>query len=115
MPPTLQPYFGKAYRSASGTPDSLTPRAEVDDLAGGGLSFYNRLDHPALKPGKFVEIDTSKLQRLVALLDSEPEGHITGRPQLLDEMEQWAATRGSGRIHPLTRELLDAITAIGKK
>lgn len=115
MAPELQPYIGKAYRSASGTPDSLTPRAGVDDLAGGGLSFYNRPDHPGLKTGKFVEIDTRRLQRLVALLDNDPEGHITVRPQLAAEMEEWAATRGTGHIHSLTRELLDAVTAVGRK
>jgi len=106
-------YLGMMYRNASGTADSLTPRPGIDDIAGGGLSFWNSLD--ALNPGKYVVVDASKLQQLKAVLDNNPIGHITVSPATLQELQAWAATRGSGIVHGFTQELLNALVSILKK
>jgi chorismate synthase len=105
----------KIYRSASGTPDSLTPRSGVDDVAGGGLSFFDSLNNPGVKPGKYVEVDTSKLVTLIAIPDNNPPGHVTVTPGSLQALQDWAATRGTGQLHPFTAEILAAVTNIGKK
>jgi RHS repeat-associated protein len=105
----------KIYRSATGTPDSMTPRPGVDDVPGGGLSFYDNVDNVGIKPGKYVEVDTSFLRSLHASRDNTPPGHITVRPNSLSELREWAATRNTGAVHPYTQELLDAITYIGIK
>jgi len=114
LPSRNTTYTGRAYRSASGTPDSVTPRPGIDDVSGGGLSFFDSLDNPGVKSGKYVEIDTSRLRALIAIRDNQPPGHITIRPPTLTELRAWAATRGTGKIHPFTQEVLDAIV-IGKK
>jgi RHS repeat-associated protein len=106
---------GRIYRSASGTADSLTPRPGIDDLPGGGLSFFNSLENPGVQPGKYVSVDVSRLNTLGAFFDNNPPGHVTVRPQTLGQLREWASTRGTGQIHPLTQELLDANLQIGKK
>ncbi len=105
----------RAYRSASGTPDSLTPRPGIDDVPGGGLSFFDSFDNPGVKPGKVVEIAPNVLRSLTVDYDNDPPGHVTIRPSSHTELVQWAATRGTGQVHPFTQELLNAVTGIFKK
>jgi len=100
----------KIYRSASGTPDSLTPRPGIDDVPGGGLSFFDDVDHPGIKRGKVVEVDSDLLKSLQVIHDNDPPGHVTVRPYTHEELVAWAATRGTGEIHPFTQELLNAVT-----
>ena len=101
------------YRAASGTPDSVTPRPGIDDHPGGGLSFWNSVAH--LPPGKYIEVDPGRLRNLVVRLDNGPPGHVTVAPPSFTLLVDWAATRGTGVIHPLTQELLGAITRFGRK
>lgn len=108
-------YFGLAYRSASGTPDSLAPRPGVDDGLDGGLSFFSSLGNPHVRVGRYVEVDTSQLTQLVAILDDDPEGHISIRPMDMNTLQAWASSRGTGNIHTYTQEILGAVTYIGKK
>lgn len=37
-------FTGIIYRNATGSPSSLTPRPGIDDVPGGGLSFFNNID-----------------------------------------------------------------------
>ena len=97
-------FTGMIYRNATGTPSSLTPRPGVDDLPGGGLSFFNSIDK--LNPEKYIAIDASKLQRLTAILDNNPPGHVTVAPPTLVGLQEWAATRGTEVIHQFTQELI---------
>jgi hypothetical protein len=106
---------GRLYRSASGTPDSLTPRPGSDDLPGGGLSFWRSPDEPRIGEGKYVEVDPGKFRDLLVAEDQGLQGHVLVRPASLSRLREWAATRGTGAVHPLTRELLDAVTDIGRK
>lgn len=108
-------FIGKIYRSASGSPDSLTPRPGHDDVPGGGLSFFDSLDNPGIGSGKYVEVDTNKLQGLQAIRDNVPPGHVTVTTSTHKELQEWAATRNTGQVHPRTREILDAVTGSGKK
>jgi len=104
----------RIFRSASGSPDSLTPRPGIDDLPDGGLSFWDSIDH--IKPGdKYVEVDTGRLRNLRVVPDNSPPGHVTVRPPTLSDLRAWAASRGTGRVHPSTQELLDAVVYRGKK
>ncbi|MBE2201483.1 MAG: RHS repeat-associated core domain-containing protein, partial [Anaerolinea sp.] len=103
---------GRIYRGASGTPDSITPRPGIDDVPGSqgqlGLSFFDSLDNPNVKPGKYVSIDVARLSNLEAHFDNIPLGHVSVRPPTLHELQGWSATRGTGQIHPFTQELFDA-------
>jgi hypothetical protein len=96
------------YRRGSKFSDNLTPRPGIDL---DGLSTFDSLER-AVKPGEKAQvIDTEKLQNLTAILNEPPPGHVSltlvpGDSQML---EAWARTRGTGVIHPLTREILDAI------
>jgi hypothetical protein len=103
----------RIYRAASGTPDSVTPRPGIDDLPGGGVSFWSSVAH--LSPGKYIEVDPGRLRDLIARFDGNPPGHVTVAPPSSALLADWAATRGTGVIHPLTQELLGAITRLGRK
>ena len=105
-------FTGIIYRNATGSPSSLTPRPGIDDVPGGGLSFFNNIDK--LNPGKYVAIDASKLQKLTAVFDNNPPGHVTVTPSTLSELQAWAATRGTEVIHQLTQELINLVV-MGKK
>lgn len=109
------PLPDRIFRSASGTPGSVTPRPGIDDVSGGGLSFFDGLDNPGVKPGKYVEVDTNLLHGLEVDFDDVPPGHVTVRPNSLSELQEWAATRNTEVIHPYTQKILDAIVNIGKK
>jgi hypothetical protein len=94
------------YRRGSKFPDNLCPRPELDL---DGLSTFDTLER-AVEPGEKAQvIDTSKLRSLMAVAAEPPPGHVCltpGDPMLV---AQWAATRGSGLVHPLTQDVLNAI------
>jgi RHS repeat-associated protein len=94
---------GLIYRSASGTPTSMTPR--VKDV--GGLSAANSLENAL--PGKNQIIDTSKLTFLCAECDNPKTGHVSIYPKDPRLMQDWINSRGGDKIHSLTQELLDAV------
>ena len=105
----------RLFRSASGTADSLTPRPGYDDTSGGGLSFFDSVENPGVKPGKVVEIDPNRLRSPQVKMDDDPPGHVLVRPGSDMELQHWAATRGTGVVHSFTQEILDAIVRIFKK
>jgi hypothetical protein len=105
----------RLFRSASGTADSLTPRPGIDDGPDGGLSFFDSVENPGVKPGKVVEVDSSKLRSLQVNMDNDPPGHVTVRPSSDMDLQAWAASRGSGSVHSFTQEILDAVMRIFKK
>jgi RHS repeat-associated protein len=93
------------YRGGSRTADNMTPRPGVDT---GGLSTFETLG--SFRPGTKVQvINVSKLKRLLATPDAPPPGHVSIHPADLAEVADWAATRGTGQVHPYTQELLEAI------
>lgn len=91
------------YRGASGTYQSMTPRA-IDTE---GLSSW---DKPNRIQGKVQIIDTQKLgDDLEAVPDGG--GHVSIRPKDMSEMEGWIASRATANDspHPFTEVLKDAI------
>jgi RHS repeat-associated protein len=111
--PAIVKYTETIYRNATGTSDSMTPRPGVDDLPGGGLSFWTGIEN--LNPGKYVAVDPTKLNKLSAVLDNIPPGHIRVVPDTIGQLQEWAATRGTGIVHEFTEELMLAIINIGKR
>jgi hypothetical protein len=101
------------YRGGSAKPDNLTPRPGADQT---GLSTFDNWEAATPPGGKAQVIDTSKLKPpLVATPDAPPPGHVSigpGDPALID---QWAATRGTGQIHPLTQAIMDAIVDVVRR
>ena len=102
------PCEGLVYRSASGTPDSMTPRPKDSEGLSSAISLEKAM------PGKNQIIDTSKLKNLVAILDNPKTGHVSIVPKDPCEMEGWIKSRGSGEVHPLTKELMDAVVGTAK-
>jgi RHS repeat-associated protein len=96
------------YRGGSRTPDNLTPRPGRD-MAGDkrGLSTFETLEKATPPGGKAQAIDTSKLKCLGT--HCTPDGHVSLRPGTQAELEEWAATKGTGTVHPYTQEVLDAV------
>lgn len=110
------------YREGSATPSNMTPRAKDD----AGLSVnVNPL------PGKNQVIDTSKLDKLCAVCDNQATGHVSIYPPNRneidpntgffavdkDKMDDWMKSRDTNtdaNMHPLTRELKDAIVGTTK-
>ena len=93
----------RVYRSASGTPTSMTPCPKDVD----GLSANISPDN--LGSGKVQVIDTSKLDKLCAVCDNPATGHVSIRPKNMDDMPGWIASRGSDTPHELTDELMGAV------
>jgi len=100
------------YRGGSATADNLTPRPILDPT---GLSTFDNLEAATLPGGKAQIIDTSKLRSLSAVPDAPPPGHVSITPEDDALIAKWAATRGTGQIHPLTQELLDAIVGVARR
>ncbi|WP_431286566.1 hypothetical protein [Roseateles chitinivorans] len=98
---------GIIYRSATGTPSSMTPR--VKDAK--GLSAADSLGNAL--PGRNQMIDVAKLKRLCAECDNPITGHVSIYPIDMREMQGWINSRNGPDIHPLTQELLDAV--VGRK
>ena len=103
---------GVVFRSGGHTPDTFTPRPGVDLE---GLSTFDTLE-AAVKPGgKAQIIDMAKVEQpLVGVPDAPPVGHVSIRSgaavtqTVLQETADWAATRGTGVVHPLTEKLMRA-------
>lgn len=100
---------GLIYRSASGTPASMTPRAADTK----GLSAANSLENAL--PGKNQIIDTSKLKNLCAICDNAKTGHVSIAPKDASQLQGWINSRGGTATHPLTKELMDAVVGTVKK
>jgi hypothetical protein len=101
---------GVVYRGGSDTPTNLTPRPGIDTT---GLSTFDNLE-TAVKPGgKAQVIDVSRLKPpLQAISDPSPPGHVSIAPSNPVLLEEWAATRGTETIHPLTQIVKDAIIGV---
>ena len=97
------------YRAASGTPSSMTPRP-VDAK---GLSAANSLENAL--PGKNQIIDTSRFTNLCATCDNLATGHVSITPRDMSQMQSWIGSRGGVEIHPLTKELMDAVVGTVRK
>src|ERR1700692_4321641 len=96
------------YRRGSKFADNLTPRPGIDT---DGLSTFDSLERAADPGEKAQVIDTGKLRLLTAVRSEPPPGHVAltlvpPEPRLLAE---WAAVRGTGSVHPLPQDILDAI------
>ncbi|MDF3822736.1 hypothetical protein P3G55_22755 [Leptospira sp. 96542] len=100
---------GLIYRSASGTPDSMTPREKDAN----GLSAANSLENALT--GKNQVIDTSKFKDLCATCDNPKTGHVSITPKDMSQMQDWIDSRGGTEVHPLTRELMDSVVDTVKK
>jgi hypothetical protein len=101
------------YRGGSAKPDNLTPRPGIDRT---GLSTFNNLEAATPPGGKAQVIDTSKLKPpLVATPDAPPPGHVSIDPLDFVLIDEWAATRGTGQIHPLTESIIDAIVDVVRR
>jgi hypothetical protein len=87
----------------------MTPRA-IDDK---GLSAADRLANAL--PGKNQIIDTSKLKSLCAVCDNPNTGHVSIMPKDASQLQGWINSRGGTEVHPLTRELMDAVVGTVKK
>jgi hypothetical protein len=74
-----------------------------------GLSTFDSLELAVQPGGKAQVIDTTRLQGLCAVCDAFPPGHVSIAPLGASTLESWAATRGTGAVHPHTQELLDAV------
>ncbi|WP_139093441.1 RHS repeat domain-containing protein [Delftia sp. JD2] len=97
------------YRSASGTPNSMTPRT-VDVQ---GLSATNSIEKSL--PGKIQVINTAKFKNLCAVCDNPQTGHVSIKPIDMNQMQGWIDSRGSNSMHPLTQELLDSVEGVMRK
>jgi hypothetical protein len=73
------------------------------------LSTYDNPEAAAPNGGKAQVIDTSQLKLLEAFPDAPPEGHVSLAPSDSGLIDEWAATRGTEVISPLTQNIMDAI------
>jgi hypothetical protein len=102
--------LGTVYRSASGTPASMTPRPQDAK----GLSASINLD--SFPSGSKIQaIDTSKLTNLCAVCDNPKTGHVSISPKDTTQMQGWIDSRTSPNTHSLTQELMNAVTGVIKK
>ncbi|HEX7447414.1 MAG TPA: hypothetical protein VF306_07705 [Pirellulales bacterium] len=108
------------YIWGSLTSDNFTPRPNKDTVGGPGqqpgLSASD-----AIPPGRKAQgIDTEKLKRpLLAIPDDITQGGTAGHFSIApvnemgdvdrEQLDAWAASRGSGKTHEFTQLLLDAV------
>ena len=109
------------YRSASGTDDSFTPRPgpapAKDDTVGSkrGLSTFDRPDRFS-DQDRVQEIDLERLSGPLRGL-RDVDGHVSIVPVnssgAVDDaaLKEWASFRKSGRQHPFTKIVRDAVTS----
>lgn len=102
---------GYVFRGGSATPDNLTPRPGMDT---NGLSAFDNLESATPPGGKAQVIDVGKLSTLSAVPDS-PHGHVSITPGNSALVKEWAATRGTGKVHPYTKEIMDAIVNVVRR
>ena len=99
------------YRGGSATSRNLTPRPEKDtDQDPKGLSTFDRPELAARPGQKAQVIAIDRLITLTAVADANPPGHVSIRPRTQEELDDWAASRGtSSPPHRLTEEVRRAI------
>jgi hypothetical protein len=94
-------------------PDNLTPRPGIDRI---GLSTFDNLEAATPPGGKAQVIDTNRLTPpLVATPDAPPPGQVSISPLDPAVIDEWAATRGTGQIHPLIQVIMDAIIDVVRR
>lgn len=106
---------GIVYRAGLSNPSNMTPRPKDANGPRRGLSAHvdpvealpPKVPGEKSKPHVVVEIDVGLLQNLHAYRDSS--GHISFRPLKQAELEEWVLSRGEEGIHPLTKEVRDAV------
>ena len=102
------------------TSDNFTPRPGKDTIGRpgqkAGLSASG-----AIPPGRKAQaVDTDKLKApLTAIPDDTTQGGTSGHFAIapvdangevdVQQLESWAASRGTGRVHELTQLLLDVV------
>jgi RHS repeat-associated protein len=94
------------YRGGSAELNNLTPRPGIDTT---GLSTYDNPAAAAPKGGKVQVIDTSLLKLVQPYPDAPPAGHVSLAPVDSSLIEEWAATRGTDKISPFSRDIKEAI------
>ena len=100
------------FRAGSRSPRNFTPRPNVDV---NGLSTFDSPDHSLFAPGKPVQvIQTNLFKDLYAVRDGS-RGHYSIRPADDVLLNEWAESRGSDTVHPLTQELREAIVGTVRK
>jgi hypothetical protein len=113
----MSPFLPRlVFRSASGTPKSLTPRQRDTDGPKPGLSaFLHVADVPGRRPTKVQVIDVDRVRiPLAVTIDGK---HASIVPVLsgggIDRraLEEWAAARDTENIHEFTQLVLDAVVA----
>lgn len=111
-------YEGLVYHKGSNTDLNFTPRPDRDvsnDLQAAGLSTWRELNSTLLPGAKGQEIDLARLDHGVLGCFEDDHGHVSIVPVdsagNLDMMTlaDWAASRGSAHVHPLTTLLLNAV------
>jgi hypothetical protein len=96
---------------------NLTPRPITDTSEDPrGLSTFDAPERAAPPNGGKVQvIDTERLRTLITVEDRANPGHVTIRPVSQEELDEWAASRGrEDVVHPLTREVQEAIIDEGR-
>ena len=99
------------YRGGPRNPGAFIPRPGIDtEGPERGLSFFDTPE--AAVAGKkskvYQTIGTDSLSKLQVFQTGEP-GHYSLRPETQAELDQWAATKGTGITSPYTTEVLKAL------
>lgn len=55
------------------------------------------------------------LDILCAVCDNLQTGHVSIRPKDMTQMQGWIDSKGTDTVHPLTKELMDAVVDEVKK
>ena len=115
-------YEGFVYRSGSKSDANMTPRPEDDvspDLHEAGLSTWRALESAIKKPkGTAQKIDLARLDSAILGCFQDEYGHVSIVP--IDQngqldmivLAEWAATRDTQTLHPLTQLVLDAVVEV---
>jgi hypothetical protein len=106
---------GIVYRAGSHTADNCTPRPGLDTVHPAGLSTYTTIERALERGGKKAQtIDLARLPPTLAGFMDE-EGHVAIVPVDPDgkvdfcQLNEWAACRGTEKMHQFTQLVLDAI------
>lgn len=107
-------YNSMLYRNASGRLSSLIHRPGVDDTS--NLDFFTCEE--TLKPGKFMEADSTQFSSLDTFLDNPAIDHTSVRSGDLDLLLERVPTGPTAlciglSLHPLTDEVMNAIVKRG--
>lgn len=113
---------GIVYRRGTATDSNLTPRPGRDTVWKPGQEpGLSTLETLVLKPGEKAQvIDLALLQAPLSAFADDPHlggtpGHVAIAPVdaagVIDQqrLDDWAASRGTGRLHPLTQIVRTAL------